>query len=58
MQIGPRAVNRQHPIAWLSVFIHYIQHLLTHVVDMPYSYNTQTLKHQRLTETKCKCAFA
>ena len=42
MQFGPGAVKRQQPTTLLGPFIHYIQHLLTHVV-MSYSHNSWRL---------------
>ena len=32
------------PLSGYATFIHYIQNVLTHVVDMPYSYNSWWLK--------------
>ena len=45
MQLGLHAVSHQCPvIPGYAAFIHYILHLLTYVVNMPYSCNSWCLK--------------
>jgi len=44
MQLGLRVLIVSIPLLGYATFIHYMQHLLMHIVDMPYSYNSWTLK--------------